>query len=286
MRHVYTAESPVRRPREVVRAMIRGLLGSPYMAYRLCVKDVRAEYSRSAFGMVWDLLDPLILGLVFYFLAQVRVINPGELGMPYATFVIYGLLLYAAFADSITSSLEVMRRSKTLLTHLKLPPEALILSVFFRMLFNSSFRIAVMLIFSLATHSAAVSQGLSAFSPVGFIKFLFCYPLIIFLGMTIGVFLAPFNTIYGDVGKVVRIILVPLRYASPVLYAIPKAFPFDWIHAFNPVAPVLSSLRSLATANVVDDAGGLVIRCAVFAVIFPIAWLVFHLSIPVLAERA
>lgn len=284
--HVYSAESSVRRPREVFRAMFSGLRGSRYMGYRLFVKDLRAENSKVAFGVFWDFLDPLVLGCIFYFLMKVRVINAGELGMPYAVFVIYGLLLYRTFSESITLSLDVMQRSRGLLAHLKLPPEALILSVLFRVLFNSTFRLAVMLAFSIGLQAVAMDEGLSAFSLIGFVKFLLCYPLIILAGMAIGVFLAPFNVIYGDVGRAARIVLVPLRYATPVLYAIPVAFPFNWITALNPVSAILTNLRSLATANAIVDWPGLAIRSGGYIGLFFVAWLIFHVSIPVLSERA
>lgn len=266
--------------------MFEGLVRSRYMGYRLFVRDIRAEYSKVAFGVLWDFIDPLILGLIFYFLMQVRVINAGELGMPYAVFVIYGLLLYRTFSESITLSLDVMQRARGILTHLKLPPEALIVSVLFRVLFNSIFRIAVMLAFSVALYASAAEEGMSAFSMLGFAKFLLCYPLLVLAGMSIGIFLAPFNVVYGDVGRVTRIILVPLRYATPVLYAIPTAFPFDWLNALNPVTTILTSLRSLATSNVVEDVTGLALKSGVYAALFLVGWLVFHVSIPVLSERA
>ena len=46
-------------------------------------------------------------------------------------------------------------------------------------------------------------------------------PLIILAGMSFGFFLAPFHAIYSDVGRVVRIVLNPLRYLSPVIFAFP-----------------------------------------------------------------
>jgi len=283
---VYSAESSVRNPRLVLRDMIRGLLRSRYMAYRLCVKDVRAEYAKSAFGILWDFVDPFVFASIFYFLAKIRVLNPGELGMPYAVFVIYGLLLYQTFSESVTMSLDIMKRSKTILTHLKLPPEALILSVFYRVAFNSTFRIVVILIFSLALSATAAKDGQTTFSIFGFMKFVACYPLLIFGGMSFGIFLAPFNAIYADVGRITRIVLTPLRYASPVLYAMPTAFPFNWISIINPIGPIIQNLRSLATSDTVTDLPGIAVRCAVFLVVFSVGWLIFHLAVPVLAEKA
>ena len=46
---VYSAESQTRHLRDVLRAMASGMVQSRYMAYRLCRKDIRAEYAKSAF---------------------------------------------------------------------------------------------------------------------------------------------------------------------------------------------------------------------------------------------
>jgi lipopolysaccharide transport system permease protein len=256
------------------------------MAYRLCVKDVRSENAKSAFGVLWDFVDPFIFASIFFFLAKIRVVDPGTLQMPYAVFVIYGLLLYQTFAESVTLSMDAMKRSKTILTHLKLPPEALILSVFYRVMFNSSFRIAVMLLFSLVLSATAAEDGQSTFTILGFTKFVLCYPILILGGMSFGIFLAPFSAIYGDVGRIARITLTPLRFASPVLYAIPTAFPFNWISIVNPIGPIIQNLRSLATSDSVSDIPGTAIRCAIFLVVFLVGWLIFHLAVPVLAEKA
>lgn len=256
--------------------MILGLRKSPYASYRIFIKDVRADYSKSMFGIIWDIADPLVLGVVFYFLARARIINTGEISIPYPTFVIYGLLLYQTFTDSILLPMNVMARSRNILTHLKLPPEALIMSVLYRILFNSIFRITAMLVFSIAT---------GAISPVGFVKFLLLYPGIILSGMAFGVFLAPFNAIYNDIGKVTRLILLPLRYASPVMYAIPDVAPFTYIHGINPVALILDDLRLVATQNILLDVPDLIARLAVFTIMLLIGWFTFHVSIPIIAEK-
>ena len=278
--NIYSAESSVsdfRGVMSILRSMGSGLVQSRYAAYRIFVKDVRAEYAKSMFGMTWDFVDPLVLGLIFYFLMQARVIDPGVISIPYAVFVIYGMLLYQTFTDSVLLPLNVITRSRGMLTHLNLSPEALLLSALYRILFNSVFRILVMLGFSLAMRS---------FSPIGFVKFLLLYPSIILAGMAFGVLLSPFNTIYTDVGRVTRIILNPLRYASPVLYTIPKVAPFTFIYAVNPIAIILSDLRSVATENQFSDLPGFALRVGLLLATFLVGWFVFHVSVPVIAERA
>jgi lipopolysaccharide transport system permease protein len=152
-------------------------------------------------------------------------------------------------------------------------PEVLILSVAFRVAFNSSFRIVVLIVFSLA---------MGAFSPMGFVKFLACFPLLILAGMALGLILAPFNAIYNDVDRAVRLLILPLRFASPVFFV----FASEKLTRANPVAVLINNLRDLATANHFSDSGALALWSAAFALLFLCGWYLFHLAVPVLAERA
>jgi len=275
--HTYSAESQVLNLPKVLREMWEGLCRSRYIAYRLTLRDIKSEYSKSAFGMVWDLLDPLVLGTIFYFLKRASVINVGQIGMSYAVYIVYGMLIYQSFNDAVIRSVNLIVGSKNLLTHQKMPPEALILSVFFRICFDSMFRIAVMLLFSLIAWE---------FSVLGFIKFLLAFPGMILAGIALGVFLAPFNAIYLDVGRFVRLILVPLRYASPVLWPIPKNLFHGLLLYLNPIAMILVNLRLLATSDLCEDLLMTAIHCGVFLVIGLVGWFIFHVSIPILAEGA
>ncbi|MCL5269645.1 MAG: hypothetical protein M1457_03605 [bacterium] len=275
--YVYSAEAQTRHLTDVFRAMFHGFVNARYIAYRLFVKDLRSEYAHSAFGMVWDFLDPLVLALVFYALMNIRVINPGEMGMPYAVYVVFGAMLYQTFMESVTMPLEIVRKSRNLLTHLKVSPEVLMTSVFFRIVFNSLFRIMVMLLVSLFL--------LPTFHVVGFLKFTVLFPAIIAAGLPVGILLAPFNTIYSDVGRVTRIILNPIRYATPVMYTLPHEGIWVPILTYNPVAAILTSLRSLATLNTWEDPRGFAVWLLIHLGLFCAGWFIFHISIPVLAEK-
>ncbi len=265
--------------------MIEGMRGSHYVAYRLVLRDVRSEYAKSALGIFWDFADPLVLGLVFYALRQSNVINPGEMTMPYSIFIIYGLLLYLTFSDSVLLSTNMMVRSKGIRATHRIPPEAMIQSVFFRVLFNFSFRLAAMLIFSIVLYSSAKEQGLSTFSPGGYAAFLALSPMLMLAGMSIGTILAPLQAIYNDVARVVRLILVPLRFVSPVMWIMPATGNLAYINLVNPVGPLIDGLRSLATHGTLDHPEEILIRCTLFAALFVLGWFIFHVTVPVLADK-
>lgn len=285
-RVVYTAQSETFSPKRVLPAMVRGVFQSRYMALRLVVKDIKADYSKSQFGMIWDLVDPLVLGFIFYALMRSRVFTPGETQMPYSIFIIYGLLMYATFVESVMRMVTLVKSSKPLLSQLKLPPEALILSVLFRIFFNCFFRLMVMLFFSLLMRNSALDNGQSAFSLIGFLKFVALFPSIILVGTAIGLFCAPLNAIYSDVGTVLRIGLTPYRYLSPVLWPLPLTGLWAYVHAVSPISPLFLDLRMLATNNVMNYPAPFALRILVFGAMFLFSWFVFHISIIVLSEKA
>ena len=277
--NIYTAQSQVAGLGQVIRNMIHGMVDSRYVSYRLFIKDLKNEYAKSKFGILWDFVDPLVFASMFCVLQVIGVINPegrgGNLGIPYPVFVAYGFLIYYTFMDAVTYPLDIIKRSRGLLTHQRLAPESLIISLFLRVAFNGAIRIPIMLFFSLI---------LGAFSFVGFLKFLLLFPFLIFVGMSVGIFLVPLNTIYNDVGKFTRTILVPLRFATPVMYMIPA--PYDKTLLFNPISDIIVNLRSLATANTFANFDLMCIKIGCFFVLFLVGWFIFHVSIPVLAERA
>ena len=285
-RVVYTTESEAMYPGHVLPAMWRGLVQSRYMAFRLLMRDLKSDYSRSLLGMVWDLIDPLVLGFIFYCLMQTRVITPGPTGIPYPVFIIYGLLLYATFMESVMKMIQVVHNSKGLLAQLKLPPEAMILAVILRILFNSVFRICAMLFFSILLSLGELEPGLRAFSLPGFIKFLALYPSIILAGASIGLLLAPLNALFSDVGTAVRIALGPYRYLAPVLWPLPATGAWYYANLISPVSPILSDLRLLATHDMMQESTGFFVRCGLYAAVFLAGWFILHVSLPVLAERA
>jgi len=277
---IYSGDSQMKNLRAVLRSMGEGLIGSRYIAYRLCLKDIRAEHSKSVVGLLWDFVDPLIYASIFYVLAVSGRLQPGPMNIPVALFIVTGIMLYQTFTDAVTMPLDIIRRSRNLLTHLKLSPEALMLSVLFRVLFNAGFRVVIIL-------ATALVLLKDQFPVIGFIKFLIGFPLIVFAGMAIGILLCPFNTIFNDVGRVTRILLTPLRFATPVMYTLDdKPFAVNYIKPFNPLWDILDSLRSIATENVWAYPRGTIVWMCLYLCIFLLGWFIYHLSVPILAERA
>ncbi|OVE74302.1 hypothetical protein BVX94_00765 [bacterium B17] len=275
-KNIYTAESQIKHFKKVLRSMLFGVINGRHLAYRLFLKDIKADYAQAKCGILWDFLEPIVLAVIFVLLRKGKVLNTGGIQIHYGVYVTYGLMLWMTFTQGLISSINVMQRSKTLLTQIKTPPESLLIATIYKTAFSSFFRITVLL---------GMSLILKSISMVGFIKFLLLYPTIMLTGISAGILFAPFNVLYSDVGKIVNIVLRPMFYATPVLYATPSIKLFVIFNKFNPPGIVLSNLRTLATQNTFSDLPAFIIANTAMIVVFLIGWFVFHLSVPILSNR-
>lgn len=267
--------------------MLAGVRESRYIAWRLFVKDLRTEYSKSVLGVVWDFIDPLVLALIFWGLWRIGIIRVTGLAIPYPLFIVYGFLLYQTFVDSVLMPMFIQERSRALMAHVKLRPESMLLAVVYRVLFNHAIRAVILLGFTAFILRPAWLGGDAGipFSPLGFALFILGSPLLILTGMAYGLVLAPFHMIYGDVGRATQIFLNPLRYASPVMYQFPNAAVHYWMMTINPIAAVLDCLRSLATAGHATWLPQLGAWTACHVLLFLAGWLLYHLSVPIVGQR-
>src|SRR5690606_33046161 len=103
--------------------------------------------------------------------------------------------------------------ARSILSKINFPKEALILSGIYKLLFNSSIKIILLLIF-VFLYGVGLNWSLLLF------PFAILGGLIV--GTTLGLFITPLGLLYKDVGKIIGFAMQFLMYATPVVYAIPK----------------------------------------------------------------
>lgn len=258
-----------------IKDIFKNIKSDYYIAYRLAIKDIKSKYSKSYIGLIWDFLEPIALATVFIFLHKSKFLNTEDLTMSYSIFVIYGLLMWQIFNDTLLKSLEIINRSRTLLSQINVSPEALIMSIIFRMSFNALFVIVAIVIFSLIT---------GAFNLLGTLYFILLFPVIILTGLAIGLILTPFNTINSDVGSFMKILLRALFFTSAVLFPIPKEGILHTFGNYNPLVYIFENMRYIGIGHDVNIIGFLSVIVGMVILLF-LAWYVFHLSLKLLVER-
>lgn len=273
---VYTPESPLRHPAAFLREMGTDLLASRALAWRLAQRDIQAQYRQSWLGIVWAFVPALAIAIGLTAASDANIVNLGATPMPYPAYVLLNMTLWQVFAGSLRAPLNSLNSSRVLFVKLKVPVEAAVLAGIGKLLFD--FAIALVLVAAaFAYFRIAVSWwSITALVPLVHL---------IALGTAIGLFLAPVGTLYTDVQRLLTFALPAWLFLTPVVYSPPQSGWFAVLVRWNPVTPMLVTLRECLTGGPWSQIGPFLAVSAVAFVALVIAWIFARLSLPIIAER-
>jgi ABC-type polysaccharide/polyol phosphate export systems, permease component len=240
------------------------------------VRDVTAKYRQSILGVLWAFLPPVATGLVFIILQSKKIVDFGKTDIPYPVYAITGTIFWQLFTESLNAPLQMVKESKNMLAKINFPHEALIVSAFYQMLFSLGIKMIILLIV-LLVFRIHLSWGV-IFFPAAVV-------MIIFLGLTIGLFLTPAGILYTDISSGLTVMTQFWFFVTPVIYPPPQTFPYSLVNTLNPVSPILIGARDLLTKGVLMNAPWFFGICGFTLLGLLVAWLIFHVSIPIIIER-
>ena len=273
---IYTPESRIRHPKQLLQAMVRDLLASRELAWRLLVRDISAQYRQSLLGVLWAFFPPMITALGLVVAKNAGAVNIGMTEIPYPAYVMFSVSLWQTFVEALSGPLAAVGAAKPMLAKINFPKEAIILAKLGEVFFN--FGIKLILIFGLFLWFK-ISVTWSVFlAPVALIH-------LVILGTAIGLLFAPLGALYGDVGRVIQLIVTPWMLLTPVIFPVPKQGWFSVVVSWNPVTPLLVTIRDLATSGVVSDPTGFWLVSGLSFVLLFLAWILYRLSMPFIVER-
>ena len=273
---IYTPESRIRHPKQLLQAMVRDLLASRELAWRLLVRDISAQYRQSLLGVLWAFFPPMITALGLVVAKNAGAVNIGMTEIPYPAYVMFSVSLWQTFVEALSGPLAAVGAAKPMLAKINFPKEAIILAKLGEVFFN--FGIKLILIFGLFLWFKIPVTWSVFLAPVALIH-------LVILGTAIGLLLAPLGALYGDVGRVIPLIVTPWMLLTPVIFPVPKQGWFSVVVSWNPVTPLLVTIRDLATSGVVSDPTGFWLVSGLSFVLLFLAWILYRLSMPFIVER-
>jgi lipopolysaccharide transport system permease protein len=256
--------------------MVADLWRSRELAWRLLVRDIRSQYRSSFLGTAWAIVPAAITAGGLAVASSAGVINVGETDIPYPAFVMLGTILWQTFLEAFNGPEKAVKASRNMLSRVKFPYEALILSQLGQILFDLMLKLVLLVILFLV-FSVSVSWKI-VLAPVAFTS-------LIMLGMGFGLFLVPINHLVQDISRSLEVLLLVWFFITPVIYPVPTQPLLSTLVRLNPVTPLLVTARELMTTGLVSDPMAFaVVSLGALAALF-FGWLVFRLSIPFLVER-
>lgn len=218
-------------------------------------------------GVIWCLLNPLAMTLIFTLLFTVFMPNKAISNFP--VFALIGVLVWNFHASSIVGGIQSITANSALLTKTHFPRELLPLSMVLSNGVNFLFAIPILVAF-LMLFGIGIGWGLLLLPIVVLIQ-------IGFLAGFAFIF-ATANVYYRDTGIIMESLLLAWFFLTPVFYQPQDLFP-EWqrlLYIVNPVASVLASYRDILYSNAAPE-GLFLLRSATEAGAFLIfGWLIFH----------
>ncbi len=275
-RVVYTPESRLRHPVQLFREMWRDLLASRELAWRLMVRDIRAQYRQSFLGILWAFIPPIVTAVGFTLAANAEVVNIGVTDLPYPAYVMFSMTLWQTFVEALNGPVQGVTAAKAMLAKINFPREALILAKLGQVFFN--FAIKLFLIVGLFVWFQMPVTWSVVLAPVALIH-------LVMLGTFLGLLLAPLGALYQDFSNGLTLVTGLWLFLTPVVYPVPSSGTFGTLVKLNPVTPLLVTTRELATTGILSDPQGFWVVSLLAIVGLLLAWLIYRLAIPFVVER-
>ncbi|MFK7840335.1 MAG: ABC transporter permease [Bdellovibrionales bacterium] len=198
------------------------------------MREVSIRYKQAVVGVLWVVLQPLIMAgiytLVFSYLAKI----PSD-GAPYPIFVLSGLILWQFFSRSLVDGANSLITNSEIITKVYFPRQILPLSVPCAAMIDAM--IAYVVLFILA-----LFFGMLPGFGVLLVPFVLIGAALLAFGM--GLWIAPINGIYRDVGIALPFLVHIAMFITPVIY--PVSFAPDhlqWLFYLNPMATLIEVSR-------------------------------------------
>ncbi|MCI6061727.1 MAG: ABC transporter permease [Dorea sp.] len=235
------------------------------LLYELVARDVKIKYRKSVLGVLWTLLNPLlmmvILSIVFSNLFKFDIEN-------YSLYLLSGQILFNFYNESTSGAMTSILGNAALIKKVYIPKYLFVLS-----------RIASSSINILSSFCALILVMLFTRTELHFTMFLVVIPLgyLIVFSLGIGLILAALAVKFRDVIHLYTVFLTALTYLTPIIYPI-SMLP-DWVRMIvnlNPLTGILNIFRDVMIYNTVPTIGEFLISFVVVAVTLVFGLWVFY----------
>lgn len=191
-----------------LKIMLLGFYKYKDLLYELVTRDIKIRYRRSVLGLLWTILNPilmmLVMTVVFSQLFRFEIEN-------YPIYFFAGNILFSFLTESTTNSLHSMIESSSLIKKVYIPKYLFPLSKVISSLVNLFFSYVAMMIVMIITNVPFKFTML--LSPI----------LILYISMFavgLGLILSTMMVFFRDIAHLYSVITLLWMYLTPIFYPI------------------------------------------------------------------
>lgn len=235
--------------------MIAELYKYKNLINELVNRDIKKKYRRSILGILWSMLNPLLMmlitAMVFSNLFRFEIKN-------FALYLLTGQIIFTFYAEATNFAMGSILENGHLIKKVYVPKYLFPLSRVTSSAVNLLFTLPAMLAIILVTGQTISFKILFCIIPL-VLLFIFC------LGM--GLFLSALAVYFRDMFHLYGVALTALNYATPIFYPeniIPVQY--QWIVHCNPIYYYLKMFREVVYSNQIPDIN-IIIICFFISII-------------------
>lgn len=200
---------------------------------QLVMRNIKTRYKRSVLGILWTLLNPLlmmiVLTVVFSHVFRIHTLN-------YPVYALCGLVLWNFFAQTTTGAMSELLWGGSLMNRIYLPRAIFAASALGTSLVNLLLSLIPLLLLMLVTGT-----------PIRWTILILPVPIVLVALFALGValFLSTLAVYFSDVMEMYQIVLTAWMYLTPIIYpkeTIPPAY--HWLFNLNPMYHLLELFRA------------------------------------------
>lgn len=212
------------------------------LLWLLTRKEITLKYKRTFLGILWSLLNPILLALIYFIAFKIFMRIQME---NYTFFLLAALFPWSWFSASIIISTGVLISNVSLIKRIRFPRHFLIIATILAQLVNLLFAIPIII-------------GLSYFYGNGpALNWLLIVPILIVVQfiVTTGICLcvSMINAYFRDMEYIVGVAISMLFWLTPIIYplkVVPEAYRIYL--TINPLTHLITAWRDIFMSNSID----------------------------------
>ena len=244
------------------------------LLYQLIARNIKTRYKRSALGIVWTMVHPLMMMVVL----TLAFANVWKISVPnFAVYVLSGLLLWNFFSQTTNSAMSELLWGSTLLHRIYIPRGIFAASALGTSLVNLALSLPALLAVMIFT--GVTLKPALLFVPVAIL-------LTSAFVMGVGLILSTLVVYFADIYEMFQILLMSWFYLQPIMYPI-SIIPdsLRWLITINPIYHFLVIFRTPIYDGRMPSAREIGIALAIGAGTLVAGWLIFTRKADELAYR-
>lgn len=214
----------------------------------LISRDIKIKYRKSVLGVLWTLLNPLlmmiVLSVVFSNLFRFDIEN-------FPLYLLSGQIIFNFYNDATSTAMSAIVGNAALIKKVYVPKYLFVISRVFSSFINLMASFTALMLVMIATRAELHWTVILSVVPL---------TLLMLLSLGVGLILAALTVKFRDIMHLYSVFTTVLLYLTPVIY--PMSILPDWLEKIvllNPITNILTMFRDVMINNTIFDMWSLLI---------------------------